>query len=155
MNRVYIAAPYVARDHIRELADELIAIGYHVTSRWLDETHEIGASTAGAATGLTDETVSRHALDDLADVRSADVFVAVTAKQSGALPPFGNSGGRHVEMGYALARELHIVVVGEPENIFQRMKTVTVVRDWHQAVVHLSARLVSAERCAPRPGRAS
>ena len=142
--RVYIAAPYAAREQVRGYATELTRVGFTTSSTWLDETHEINAGTLGAATELTDAQVSEHATTDLLDVQRSDVLVLFTAPSVGLAPEQNTSGGRHVETGYALALGKPIVVVGEPENVFHRIgsKRVTVVPDWHEAVIELSARLV-------------
>jgi hypothetical protein len=144
---VYLAAPYVARGLMRAYRDELTTIGFKVVSRWIDEGHEVGPGTIGAAADLTDEDAKKHADQDLRDVMQAHVLVAFT---SDAAPgpdgkPGGFSGGRHIETGYALANGTSVIVVGEPENIFHRLgpPRVQIVPDWHAAVVELSARLVA------------
>lgn len=114
---VYLAAPYGARERIRRYATELEAAGFVVTSTWLRETHEINAGTQGAATSLPDDTVAAHAEADMADIDQSDALVLFTAKHLG----IEGGGGRHIETGYALARHLPVVVVGEPENVFHRL----------------------------------
>lgn len=147
--KVYIAAPYAARAQAADYANELRRIGYHVTSRWLAEAHSIDSTTVGAATGLPDDQVEQHALDDLEDVREADLLVLLTesvARTGGIFP--STSGGRHIETGYfmALRGAEHTVIVGAPENVFHRLGAVTVVGDWHEAVVELARRLVLNHR---------
>ncbi len=150
--RAYLAAPYAARTQIRTLASQLTRIGYTITSTWLDEEHEVNAGTTGAASSLADNVVMGHALQDLKDIDRSQLLVLFTLdvcdlEDGGS----GISGGRHVETGYAIARNVPIVVVGEPENVFHRMgKQVTVVPNWHEALIELSARLVAAERDYPR-----
>ncbi|GAA5154684.1 hypothetical protein GCM10023340_38660 [Nocardioides marinquilinus] len=140
--RVYIAAPYAVRDTIKRLSADLWRIGFTVTSTWLDEAHEINAGTEGAATALDDDAVSAHARQDMADIDRSDVLVLYTAKACGA----EGGGGRHIETGYALARDVPVIVIGEPENVFHRLGAprVTVVPSWHEAVVELAHRLVAA-----------
>lgn len=142
--RVYLAAPYGSRDIVREYALQLTRIGFEVTSSWLNEQHEINAGTQHAASALSDDQVSGHAYDDLRDVERSHLFVLFTATAVGV----EGGGGRHIETGYfvATAGASNIVVVGEPENIFHRMATVTVVADWHEAVVELSSRPASEWR---------
>lgn len=142
--RVYIAAPYAARAQAKAYADELHRMGIAVTARWLDEDHEINGTTIGAASGLTDEQASQHAGNDIDDIGKADTFVVLTEsacrKALNGLP--STSGGRHVETGWFLATRGagHVIVVGDPENIFHRLRLVTVVVDWHEAVLELAAR---------------
>lgn len=146
--KVYLAAPYAAREAIRPRAEELTRIGFKVTASWLGETHEIHGGTTGAATDLPDAQVAVHAATDLRDIDGSDLLVAFTAK---ALGTDGGSGGRHVETGYAIAKGMPVLVVGEPENVFHRYpRACSVVPNWHEALIDLSARLVSSERERPR-----
>lgn len=99
---MYIAAPYPVRDEAIRVMRMLELQGVEVTSRWLKAPDE-----------LTDE----HARKDLEDVARADVLLA--------LNPDGweerGTGGRHVELGYALALGKAIVLVGERSNIFHHL----------------------------------
>jgi hypothetical protein len=146
--RVYLAAPYGSRETVRGYAQQLSRIGFTVTSRWLDEQHDITPGTEKAAVELSDAEVTRHALDDLEDVKGSDLLVLFTAMAVGR----EGGGGRHVETGYFIGHRgtRHVVVVGEPEHIFHRMKGVIIVPNWHEAVVELSSRLVEHERAQPQ-----
>lgn len=145
--KIYLAAPYAARDRIKRYSDELTRIGYTVTSSWLDESHPIGDGTTGAATGLDDGQVALQASTDLADIDKADLLVLFTSDTARVGIFSAISGGRHIETGYAIAKGLPVLVVGEPENIFHRLgRAVTVVSDWHEAVLELAARLVNERR---------
>lgn len=132
--RVYIAAPYAARKQALAYAQDLCGLGFDVTSSWVNEDHEIGPGTTGAAPALSDDEAGRHAATDLDDVDRADVLVLLTAGSEGA----EDGGGRHVATGYALAEGKWVVVVGEAENIFHRVggygHLVEVVPNWLAAV---------------------
>lgn len=144
--RIYLAGPYSKREQLRAYGDELTRVGFTIASTWLEETHEINAGTTGAASALTDDQVSGHAMTDLLDVERSDLLVLFTAPSVGLAPEQNTSGGRHVETGYALALKKPVIVVGEPENVFHRLRTITVVPDWHEAVLELSHRLVQLTR---------
>lgn len=150
--RIYLAAPYAAREQVRGYRDELHRIGFKVTSSWLDEDHDIAPGTVGAATDLDDATVAMHAEDDLHDIREADLFVMLTAAAADTNGATSTSGGRHVETGYAIGHlgTTRVIVVGEPENVFHRMVGVTVCPTWHEAVVNLSGRLVAHVGALPQ-----
>ena len=142
--RVYLAAPYAARDALRPLADELSIIGMEVTSRWLTEDHDL-KTAGGAATSIDAETVRQHCHHDFADIDKAGVLVLFTAAAARELigddAPGADrlhSGGRHVETGYAIAKGKRVIVIGEPECIFHR-GACKVVPDWHAAVLALCA----------------
>ena len=142
--KVYIAAPYPARELAKIYADELASIGIECTSTWVTETVEINEQSTGSATGLTDKQVKQHVTTDLHDIRRADVLVHLTAlhafRAAGlngtADSPTLNSGGRHVELGFALALNKHIINVGYPENVFHRGRANNVA-GWHEAVLAL------------------
>lgn len=142
--KVYLAAPYGARDLLREYSAELKRVGFKVTSTWLDESHEINEQTTGPASGLPDAQVALHAAADLGDIDISDLLVVFTAASVGVKSA---SGGRHVETGYAIALSKPVLVVGEPENVFHRYpRACTVVPNWHEALIELSSRLVTSER---------
>lgn len=139
--RVYLAGPYAARDQLQTHVLDLLAAGLSCTSSWLAETHEINAGTIGAATALPGAQVSDHAKQDLLDIDHSDAVVLFTAGAVGLGAALGGTGGRHVETGYAIAREKPVIVVGEPENVFHRYEAaVTVVGYWPAALALLVAR---------------
>jgi nucleoside 2-deoxyribosyltransferase len=108
ISSVYIAAPYPARLDAIDLMDTLHAAGFKVTSSWLVEDDK-----------LTDE----YARKDLADIDRADALVAMNPAEWAER----GTGGRHVELGYALAQGKPIVLVGARSNIFHHLMTVHVV----------------------------
>jgi nucleoside 2-deoxyribosyltransferase len=142
--RVCLAGPYSEREQLRAYGEELQRIGFTIASTWLQEEHEISPGVLGPAAELSDEQVDEHAMTDLLDIQRCDLLVLFTAPSVGLAPEQNTSGGRHVETGYALALGKRVVVVGEPENVFHRLLSVTVVPDWHEAVLELSHRLVRA-----------
>jgi nucleoside 2-deoxyribosyltransferase len=97
--KIYIAAPYPARDAAIKLMERLEVSGHVVTSRWLRERDEMDAAAAQK---------------DLEDVDAADVLLFVHDEG------WANkgTGGRHVEFGYALARGKRIVMIGPIANVF-------------------------------------
>ena len=137
--RVYLAAPYAARDALRNYADDLARFGHECTSSWLSEMTEISAGTVGVAPAITDEQASAHVFTDLRDVARSHALVMWTWPAAEPIVTGGgNSGGRHVETGAAMAQGIPVVVIGEPENIFHRASGVTCVPDWHEACMVLA-----------------
>lgn len=142
MSAVYVAGPYAARHRLNGFAVHLRDLGVEVTASWLQETHDITPGTINAATDLTDADVSRHAATDLHDISRADLLVLITAEVSGLDPTTVFSGGRHVETGYALAVDVPVLVVGEPENVFHRLGPglgVWVAPSWADALQRIGA----------------
>lgn len=96
---LYIAAPYELHRHALAALHALEARGHAVTSSWLR-----GAEGMDAA----------HAQLDLDDVARAEVLLALNPagwERSG-------TGGRHAELGYALALGKRIVLIGVRSHIF-------------------------------------
>ena len=102
---MYIAAPYQKRDQAARVMELLEENGISVTSRWLKSPDE-----------MTDE----FARQDLADIECADLLLALNYAE------FENSGtgGRHVELGYALALGKAVLLVGNVSNIFHTLSII-------------------------------
>lgn len=125
--KIYLAAPYAARDILKEHVAFWQDHGHEVTCGWVNGTRPLEPASFGTSVVSTDDEVTTHALMDLADIDKADVLVHYTAQYLRTLDPrLGDvthnlhSGGRHVETGYALAKEKPVIVIGPDENIFQR-----------------------------------
>jgi len=125
--KIYLAAPYAARDFLKERDLPFWeSEGHEVTCGWVKGTRPIGADTLGASVASSEDEVRQHSLMDLADIDRAEALVLYTARyivEQTGLDPVAhnlNSGGRHVEVGYALGQDKPVVVIGPLENIFQR-----------------------------------
>lgn len=124
--KIYLAAPYAGRDVLKGHLPFWRDHGHEVTCGWVNGTRPLGTASYGISAMSTDEEVTAHASGDLSDIDAADVVVHYTAQYlqavAGLDPVVHNlhSGGRHVETGYALAKDIPVVVVGPRENIFQR-----------------------------------
>jgi nucleoside 2-deoxyribosyltransferase len=115
---VYLSARFSRREELNRYRERLAEAGIEVTSRWLtDPTPE-----------LTDEAWRTLAAKDRGDIRRADALVLFADSKR------DSRGGRHVEFGMALALEKRLIVVGEIENLFQRLTEVEVVNSWEEAV---------------------
>jgi hypothetical protein len=125
---VYLAARYARRQELCRYREELEARGIEVTSRWLNGPDQVTAS--GQALGSAAEQLIESgdpaagilraacALADMEDIAAADVFIAFT-EDPDFYAPGSSRGGRHIEMGLALARpRMRIIVVGPRENQF-------------------------------------
>jgi hypothetical protein len=143
--KVYVAAPYAAREYVQALYPVLAEAGHLCTSTWALGTREITVETVGASPATEHEDLVRHVNGDLYDIARAEGLISLTAefcKDVGALAPgtdpaWLHTGGRHVELGYAVAMSqfhpMKLIVVGEPENVFQR-GLATVVPDLDSAI---------------------
>lgn len=156
--KVYLAARYSRREELCTYREWLQTVGFTVTSRWLNGEHQIsdsglalGSSAEHAIEGDSDdaETVAlrkRFANEDWNDLKAADIVVAFTES-----PRTGPSrGGRHVELGAALAWGQDVLVVGYRENVFCCLDAVDFYETWDTASAALAARLVTDLREQPR-----
>ena len=124
--KVYIAAPYPLKERAARMARVLALKGIEVTSRWLTQPNP--NSDAGARM-------------DLEDIAAADALLA--------LNPEGweekGTGGRHVELGYALALGKPILLVGERSNIFHHLTSVVQVDEIADFTKHVQT--LGADTC--------
>lgn len=135
--RVYIAARFSRQHEVAACAGDLEARGIEVTSRWFRGGHEWDGSPDE---DIPVERLSRFAQEDLDDLVAADVLVCLTES-----PRSGPSrGGRHVEFGYALARQMPVLTVGYRENVFYCLPAVQYAESWEAALdaLSLAARLM-------------
>jgi nucleoside 2-deoxyribosyltransferase len=105
--KIYLAGRYDRRVELLGYAGQL-GRRHLSTARWLTGAHE----------GATDpETLLRCAKEDMEDIERSDVLVVFTED-----PSVGQtSGGRHVEMGFAMGIDVDVVVVGPIENVFHHL----------------------------------
>lgn len=106
--KFYLAGRYDRREELAGYAELLRAAGHEVTSRWLTGEHE-----------ARDINPSYHEMTmwaraDHENIERADVLIAFTEQQCGNY----QRGGRHVELGIAIALAKTIVIIGPVENIF-------------------------------------
>lgn len=148
--RFYLASRYSRRQELLGVRDVIEALGGEVTSRWLNGSHQIddqGVPIGDDGAALVDgpeqlETKKRaarlrkkFAQDDVEDLRRADVVIAFTE------PPRSSAsrGGRHVELGLAIAWQKHVVVVGPRENVFCWLPEVEHYASWARAARRVTA----------------
>lgn len=113
---IYLASRYGRREELCAYRDQIESLnGIVCTSTWLKgEENKCPGSRA------------RYAQIDLDDVRRSDILIHFTE-------PYGTmhkGGGRHCEMGYALALGIAVWLVGEREHIFCELPEIKVFRDW-------------------------
>jgi len=138
--KIYLAARYTRRLELCQYWHELESMGHSVTSRWLNGSHQI--NSAGLPLGdegelaveSGDHCAAHFAQEDIADVYAADLMIAFTEQ-----PRSGHSrGGRHVELGLAIAREKPILIVGPRENVFCWLPKIRHFTDWTSCLAVLA-----------------
>lgn len=114
--RIALSAKFSRREEMRAVASWLRSLGYVITSRWLESQAD--------DSNLSDSEASAAAVMDVKDVLDADVLVAFAERP---LSRDDVRGGRHVELGVALASGKPVVLIGRHEHVFHRHPRVTVV----------------------------
>ena len=133
---IYLAARYGRLEEILGYAEELRAVGYEVSSRWLDGPGQgifinSLAKEVEAAPFSVPRSGRLFAQIDYKDVEVADTLIAFTESSVSV----HNRGGRHVEFGLALAWDLRLIMVGPRENIFYTLPQVEHFRVWGPKVI--------------------
>lgn len=101
IRKLYLAARFADQAMMRVVGDYLTGLDFVITARWV-YGGEAGLSRAGCA------------LMDIEDVDAADTVVSFTQPERS----YNIGGGRHTELGYALAKGKRLVVIGPREQIF-------------------------------------
>lgn len=107
--KVYIAGRFTGRARLASLADDLKRIDprVRITSSWLTPKTEAEHKDYP----YEDDAARCYAIRDLDEIWDSDFLILDTIDDS-------NTGGREVEWGYALARDLRVVLVGPRRNVF-------------------------------------
>lgn len=145
--KAYLASRYSRRVELCGYREQLRPIGIEVTSRWLNGSHQIsrdgqpigdhGEQLVDGDDGSQDERAAelreQFAQDDFDDVMAAKMVIAFTE------PPRSDAsrGGRHVELGLALASGKQVLVVGYRENIFCWLPQVRFFETWDDCLAWL------------------
>jgi nucleoside 2-deoxyribosyltransferase len=108
--KVYVAARYPQIKQAQAAEAILQREGHETTARWTDPAKQAGLG------------LSQRAVMDLEDVELADALLLLSEREGTLV----SGGGRHFEMGYALALGKRVVVAGEHEHIFCYHPSVTV-----------------------------
>lgn len=121
MSSFYLAARFGRRDELNKYRADLEGHGHIVTSRWLTQRQKLDLRVHN----YTSEERLNFALQDYEDVMRASRFIAFTENPSEEeTVPGGKRGGRHVELGLALAAHKIIYVVGFRENVFCHLPSI-------------------------------
>lgn len=105
---------------MRKHRETILSRGHRVTSRWLDVDPSTMASVGARV--------------DLEDIRASQVLIAFTEEASVGY----TTGGRHVELGYAIALGLQICLVGRRENVFCHLPGIEVFESLESAVASMA-----------------
>lgn len=105
----YLAGKYDKRLELVRIAEALTGMGHTVQAEWLNGSHS----------GTSDDEKYLYAKIDLEDIDACSHFVLFNLP----LDHPESSTGRHVELGYALAKQKTCIIVGAGESIFYTQAT--------------------------------
>lgn len=134
---IYIAASWSSRERMRGVRDFLQNdYGYKVQARWLDQS---GQGLDKDLINNNPELAAEYAMIDVSDIMSSNSVLLFTDEPS-------TTGGRHVELGLAIAFGKHVLVVGPLENIFQTVLGITHLPDFQAFTDHVRRINAAKER---------
>lgn len=110
---IYVASRFMHQEQSKKIRDQLVAAGFDVTSRWLEEEPSLESS-------LTDERRRELADMDVHDVKRAHCLVLYNPDDVAKV----GTGGCHYECGIAAGMGMPIFVLGPKSNIFHWRKDV-------------------------------
>lgn len=105
-------------------------MGHVVTSQWIFQSEPVGMGPDQMITRAGIEKATRHALMDLEDISMSQMVAICTEVPS-------TTGGYHVELGYALAKDKLIMVIGPRMNVFFAIPRVGRCLDWEHFTDYL------------------
>lgn len=125
MRAIYLSGQFEDAPVLREARRRLTALGYRITSRWLDAPSSVPATSLADQEGAAGR-LAIIARQDFEDIAAADAVVVFNPAESCGI----GRGGRHVETGYALALGKPVAIVGARGNVFHWLPEIAVVPDW-------------------------
>ena len=126
---IYIASKFHSRYRLRPIKKQLQALGFTVTSKWMDPDFNIDPSTDVDSLGANLEASKAEAESDSIEIEHSDIFIIDTQDIS-------ESGGREVELGMAMRDGCHLFRVGPIRNAFHAM--VDGYAAWEVLIPHLT-----------------
>lgn len=107
---VYVAADFLRKEEVAALCAQLEKLGLEPTNTCTLDG-EPGGGAGGELEGEAEQNAIATARLDLDDIDRSELFIQLTTGELAR-------GGRHVKLGYALSRELTIIIVGPREHVF-------------------------------------
>jgi len=96
--KIYIAASYPRYNEAQELGKKLEELEFEVVSYWHQGKEKIADYQSG-----------QRAIRDLSAVQQCDLFIELIGDEK-------SKGGRHCELGLAIAWNKKIILIGEKDN---------------------------------------
>lgn len=121
MKNVYLASGFARRYILRDVANSLEVLGYNVVSRWIELEVRPAPEDPRYVNFLAE--VGRKNIEDL------DIAHILMCDMEG-VADHPTNGGAHTEVGYSLAQNKEIWIVGPRTNSFQWLPQINFVPAW-------------------------
>lgn len=122
--RIYLASNWGSKERIKEIKRVIeLMPGHTVCSGWLEEDNGQNFES------LTDAQRQEYSYRDLGEIVSADLLIIDTMEPS-------PSGGREIEMGFAMGRGTAVWTVGPDRNIFHSVASLK-FSSWNECLDYL------------------
>lgn len=101
----YLAGRFTGQSRLRAMRDQMAQafLGWTCTASWLDSKESNYPVTKSQAEAYADR--------DFKEIDSCEMLILDTLDDS-------NTGGREVELGYAMAKGVYCIIVGPRRNVF-------------------------------------
>ena len=104
---IFLSGKYERRAELAQYATALKLMGHNITATWLDGEYEAKDKMH------TKQEAAEWAERDFENISKCDIFLAFTGGEG------SNRGGRHVELGFAKAKDKKCYAIGlREDNIF-------------------------------------
>ncbi len=125
MSKIYVSATFARMMEARQIAERLIAEGHEITSTWVYQV--LPNQNNPVQPGKAKEYGDR----DLEETLKSTLLIQLTGDPKDIVP---TGGGRHIEFGIALAKQIPIIIIGPRENVFHHIEGVMVVASVYEAI---------------------
>ena len=130
--KIYLASRYGRQEELKGYKTTLESMGYEVTSSWVDKPF---VPYEDPKCGDAFKRLSAY--DDWIDLRAADTLVLFTEDP---LEGYGSRGGKDVEFGMALEREMDIFGVVPRTHVFSHLPEAEWFTTWEELIEALDDR---------------
>ena len=135
--KIYLAADFARKAEMLEVQKLLVALDHTITSQWINDPENAVGYGIGGSNLPTDPCLQRAKVD-MQNLYDADMLLLFT---TGNL----SRGGRHTELGMALAWNKSICIIGPPEHVFHWLPSIRQYDNWPTFLLYQFREMFSNE----------
>ena len=121
--KIYIAASYPRKEEAKFLADTLTNRHNEIVSGWILRDEGYISDDRIESKAQKFDRMQSAAIMDAKDIKECDILICFTDGREQL-----TYGGRHTELGMAMALEKYVAIIGERESVFHYFPGVKVFR---------------------------